>query len=158
LDSTKLRVFELPIESRDAAPLLQPEPSVRGWSWFAPYHDNEKIAFATDRGILGLFGINQFRNHDKALFPLLQSDYKLAESSDQLDRAQVVYAVENDFWIIANGEFQRFNFEWSSQRVVPYWPSALRLGSPLHPAQVDEAGKTIFVVTQDIARQIDLAT
>src|SRR6202008_1370925 len=63
-DQVKLRVFSLPVTNPDAASLLNPEPHVSGWSWFSPYFDAEKIAFATDRGVLGLFGVNQVHNDD----------------------------------------------------------------------------------------------
>jgi outer membrane protein assembly factor BamB len=157
LNRTKLRVFGLPIERRDEKPLLEVDP-VPGWSWFQPYHDDEKVAFATDAGVLALFGINQVRNEDKPLFPLSLKEEKLGDSTGGPARAQVVHAVEYDFWIISSENLQRYSFDYFGQRLGQRWPAALKLGSPLHATQLDASGKTIFLVTQDSARQIDLAT
>ena len=162
LDRMKLRVFALPIDRPDAPSLLQPEPRIRGWSWFPPYVDGEKLAFITDLGVFGLYGINQVRNEDAALFPEFREECRLVETAASLGRAQVVHAVENDFWVVANGDLQRVHFDIyrqkESQKVSPVWPKALRLGSPLHAAQSDETGKTLFLVTQDPERQIHRAT
>src|SRR5262249_2273855 len=114
--------------------------------------------FATDEGVICIFGVNQVRNEDKPLFSLLPKEVRLSDSSAVLGRAQVVHAIENDFWVLANGELQRFSFQLFSQELRPQWPASARLGSPVHAAQLDEAGKTIFVVTQDLTRQIYLAS
>jgi outer membrane protein assembly factor BamB len=158
LEHMKLRVFSLPIENSDAPPLVQPEPRIRGWSWFQPYHDTEKLAFITDVGALGLFGINQVRNEDRPLFPQLREDARPAISTLALGRAQVVHAVENNFWVLANGELQLLTVDIFNQKVHPLWPAPLSLGSPLHASQLDEEGKTLFVVTQDLTRLTCLAT
>jgi hypothetical protein len=158
IDHMRLRVFGLPIQSAEAPPLLVPEPRVRGWSWFEPYHDFEKLAFITDEGALGLFGINQVRNEDPPLFPQLKEEERLTQSAGRLGRAQVVHAVEDDFWVVANGDLQRLHFDVFHQRLVPLWAQALHLGSPIHAGQVDETGKTLFVVTQDLERGVYLAT
>jgi outer membrane protein assembly factor BamB len=161
LDHMKLRVFSLPIDDPEAAPLLPSEPRIRGWSWLRPYHDDEKLAFVTDAGNFELFGINQVRNDDKALFrqlPDSPEERKRARATTGLGRAQVVHVAENDFWVLENGELQRLHFDLFSQQMVPVWNSSRRLGSPVHAAQVDETEKTIFVVTQDLTRQIYLAT
>src|SRR5205823_559944 len=68
----QLRVFELPITDRHTKELdLEPRAALEGWTWFQPYHDPEKIVMLSDARVLGLFGIRQARNRDKALFPLL---------------------------------------------------------------------------------------
>ncbi len=156
LDWMKLRVFELPIPRPDAPPLL--EQRVKGWSWFQPYHDTEKLAFVTDTGALGLFGVNQIRNQDQPIFPELKEEPRLGQGEQRLGRAQVVYAKENDFWVVANGEMQRFYFDPFRARMTTLWPNPLRIGSPLHAAQPDEAAKVIVLVTQDLARQVFLVT
>lgn len=162
MDQMKLRVFGLPIEGPESPPLLRPEPPIRGWSWFPPYHDGERIAFATDAGRFGLFGINQVRNEDKPLFPELpeppEPKQKPVSADTGLIRGQVVHVVENDFWVLAEGKLQRWHFDRFGPRMVPVWEVALPLGSPMHAAQIDENEKTIFVVTQDLSRQIYLAT
>jgi hypothetical protein len=157
LDSMKLRVYDLPITNPDVQPLLQPEPHIHGWSWFQPYHDSEKLAFMTDVGVLGLFGINQVRNEDLPLFPLLPDLPKSGESTPRLGRGQVVHAVEDYFWVLGNGALEMVHFDLFSRKVIRLW-GPLPLGSPLHASQLDETGKTLFVVTQDLNRQISLAT
>jgi tetratricopeptide (TPR) repeat protein len=159
LDHMKLRVFRLPIDNPDAPPLLQPR--IRGWSWLQPYHDGEKLAFVTDAGVFELFGINQVRNDDDPLFRQLPDNPEeqgRGRVKTRLGRAQVVHVAENDFWVLESGELQRLHFDLFGSRMVPVWSNARRLGSPAHAAQVDDSEKTIFVVTQDLARQTYLAT
>jgi outer membrane protein assembly factor BamB len=162
LQHMKLRVYTLPIQNFDAQPVLQPEPRVPGWSWFEPYHDGEKLAFVTDVGTLALFGINQVRNNDPPLFrEELKVAFKPAAELTQpsLSRAQVVHAVENNFWILSNGYLQCVHYDLFTQQVVPLWPApGLRLGSPVHASQVDETGKRLFLVTHDTDRQGYLVT
>jgi outer membrane protein assembly factor BamB len=159
LEHMKLRVYSLPIDNADAPSILQPEPRIRGWSWFQPYHDSEKLAFVTDTGTLGLFGINQVRNVDPPLFPELPEDPKTTEAVLHPGRAQVVHAIENNFWVLASGELQWLHFDLVKQKTAPLWsPASLHLGWPLHASQIDESGKTLFVVTQDPDRQSYLAT
>jgi outer membrane protein assembly factor BamB len=157
-DRVKLRVFGLPINDSAAPSLLNPEPDVRGHLWFRPYFDDEKIAFATDRGMVGLFGINQVRNFDSPLFREIQGEIQLDNSAAGPVRAQVAHAVDNDFWIIANSSLQRYHLDIIGQRLKPVWPAALHLGSPLHAAQVDEAGTMLTIVSHDLNRDIYLAT
>jgi hypothetical protein len=163
LDQMRLRVFELPIENPEPAPLLKTEPRTRGWSWFRPYYDGERLAFVTDAGIFSLFGIKQVRNLDDPIFPELPE--KAAEPKQPplraeagLLRGQVVHVADNDFWILANGELQRIHFDPFGPRTVPVWDRPLPLGSPMHASQVDDSTKTLFVVSQDLSRQVYLAT
>jgi outer membrane protein assembly factor BamB len=163
LDHVRLRVFELPIENPDPTPLLKKEPRIHGYSWFRPYYDDERVAFVTDTGLFSLFGIQQVRNFDEPIFPELPemgTDSKqppvVAEAG--LVRGQVVHVVENDFWILANGNLQRIHFDPFGPRTAPVWSKPLPLGSAVHAAQVDDGTKTLFVVSQDPSRQIYLAT
>jgi outer membrane protein assembly factor BamB len=158
LHDMKLRAFAVPVTAPDASPILQPEPRIPGWSWFRPYYDDEKLAFVTDTGALGLFGINQIRNEDRPLFPMFRTEQSVSESGEQPGRAQVVHAAENDFWILAKGELRRYHLDLYRQKMVPLWSAPAALGSPLHAAQFDEATKTLVLVTQDPFRQVELAT
>src|SRR5206468_2725879 len=111
LEHMKLRVFGLPIDNPDAAPLHK-TARTRGWSWFQPYHDGEKVAFATDAGMFGLYGINQVHNTDQPLFPELAEQKQKTRMTDaRPTRAQVVHAAENDFWVLADGVLQRLYFD-----------------------------------------------
>jgi hypothetical protein len=174
LDHMKLRVFSLPIESSDASPILQPEPRIRGWSWFQPYYDREKLAFVTDAGNLGLFGVNQVKNVDPALFPMLPDEKQMLRADKQqpgsvaseLGRGQVLYgASENQFWVLDNGELRQLYLRQFEQKIVTDWTAWQNnknepafLGWPLHAGQFDENSKVLFVVTQDVRRQVQLAT
>jgi len=160
LDGMKLRAWRLPLEKVVQAPPLQPEPRVRGWSWFPPHCDGEKIVFATDAGILGLYGINQYHNTDPPLFPLFRQEIELQGNGRQPGRAQVVHATESDFWALARGRLQhwRMGLAPDGLKAAAVWKDPLELGSPLHAAQVSDDGGTLFVVTQSPARQACLAT
>jgi len=170
LSDMKLRAYSLPIQGPDAAQLPL-EPRVKGWSWFKPYFDYEKLAFVTDKGYLGLFGINQIKNEDPALFPMFRAETRLGAGAAGLGRGQVVHAAENDFWIMVNGELQRFRLYVYGEKMIPQWTAWLSkeednaakrenalLGTPLHAGQFDEKGRVLFVVSQDLHRQVHLAT
>jgi outer membrane protein assembly factor BamB len=162
LDAMKLRTWRLSLDqpTSPATPLL-PEPRVRGWSWFQSHCDGEKIVLATDAGILGLFGINQFHNADAPLFPLLPRQTTLEGETRSVGRAQVVLATENDFWVLAQGQLQHYRLGLApadGPRLAGVWPKPLVLGSPLHAAQLSDGHDTLFVVTQAADRPVCLAT
>ena len=158
-EQMKLRVFELPIDSSDAPP-SQPDKQINGWSWFEPCHDPEKFAFVTDKGFVGLFGINQPGNEDEGVFALAREDIRIGTTDSHLVRGQVVHALDNDFWIIAGGSLQRYYFDLFGQKLVrsPEWPNEVVTGSPIHTGQFDEANRVLTTVTRDLSRQITLAT
>ena len=85
LDGTLLRTFRLLPPNPNAAPgsaesrlrvdpVAMPDRRLRGWPWFPPFRDPEKLVTVTDAGVLGLFGIVQAHNKDDALFPLVRVD------------------------------------------------------------------------------------
>lgn len=160
LDSTRLRVFALPVQGTAAPPVLAREPLVQGWTWFPPYHDSEKLVQVTDAGVLGLIGIRQVRNEDKDLFLENKNVLELGPRTPLPGRAQVVHVLEDDIWVLARGELQLYHFNRYARKVVPLWSSSLSLGSPLHASQVETAGpnKTLFVVTQSLSQPTCLAT
>jgi hypothetical protein len=169
LDSMLLRTFSLPLEGARAGPVRMEEPLMRGWSWFPPQRDAEKLVFVTDAGVLGLFGVKQAHNDDSPLFPLVRTDSQppglvdLPGDPIARGRAQVAHALENDLWVLAEGRLQRQQLTFDRQagpRAVPHpsWSQALALGSPLHESQIDEDGTTLFLVTQPLAGQTCLAT
>ncbi len=172
LDAVQLRVFELPFKDRDATALpLQSEPRLEGWTWFTPFHDGEKVALITDAGRFGLFGIKQPRNRDEALFPWqmgpVDLDKLLAAGGGTRNRAQVVHADGDDFWVLSRGQMQRLQIVWSEGQgrkltAGAGWPGPLTLGSPLHASQVEEGRApgetTLVVVTQSQRQQVCLAS
>ena len=88
-DHMRLRVFALPLESSESPAIS--DKQIGGWSWFEPCHDPEKLAFVTDTGFLGLFGINQLGNEDEAVFALNREPIRLGGSDSHLVRGQVVH-------------------------------------------------------------------
>jgi outer membrane protein assembly factor BamB len=154
LEQMKLRAWDLPADWRTFADKPAVEYSVRGWSWFEPYADGEKIALTTDAGVLGLYGIKQRNNSDKAVFPLLgegRDAISLGLGRQPAGRTQVVYGTESDFWVLAQGELQHWRLGIDREKglmVGSEWPQALPLGSALHAGQVNATGDTLFVVTQ----------
>lgn len=148
LDSMKLRVFPLPIAAGEGKPtVLGPEPEVPGWSWFPPLQNCERIVQVTDEGVLGLVGINQFRNQDKDLFLEMKYPIPPDKKDEGKGRAQVVHVSEDDVWVLARGGLRLWHFDRYGPNLLPLWQQPLRLGSPLHAAQVDE-GRAMVLVTQ----------
>jgi len=179
LDATLLRTFRLlpPDPAADPAaresrlradPVAMPERRLRGWPWFPPYRDPEKLVTVTDAGVMGLFGIVQVLNKDDALFPLVRlpdreaGTVELSGHGTARGRAQVVFARENDLWVLARGRLLRYllTLDNAGPRVVPdsSWAQPLDLGSPLHDSQTDDDGRTLFLVTQSPNGQACLAT
>jgi outer membrane protein assembly factor BamB len=180
LDATLLRTFRLvppnpvaPPGAREARlqaePVNMPERRLRGWPWFPPYHDPEKLITVTDAGMLGLFGIVQAHNKDDPLFPLVrvpdaeEGTIELMPGSGAArGRAQVVHAEGDDLWVLARGRLMRYllTINDAGPRAVPYksWGGGLELGSPLHASQTDDAGRTLFLVTQSPNGQTCLTT
>lgn len=178
LDAMQLRVFELPIpgdvaKQAEAAVALSPEPRVRGWTWFPPAQDGEKLVTLSDEGLFGLFGIRQARNRDQALFPWLPEvgsggislDPFLKPAARGRGRAQVVQSQGDDFWLLANGKLVRLGLRWQQSvgpKLVQEWDPPLVLGSPLHASQVVQDRRTgratLFLVTQHLTQQTCLST
>jgi outer membrane protein assembly factor BamB len=160
LDAMTLHAFRLrdnPTESPVDATARLP-----GWSWFPPYHDPETIALVTDAGAIGLFGIQQKGDDDPPLFLLVDPDDRGAardrKAGDRAgthaparSRAQIVHASESGFWVLADGVLRHWRLgltRQSGRRLTPAWGDGLRLGAPLHAAQVSADRHTLFVVTQ----------
>jgi outer membrane protein assembly factor BamB len=179
LDATLLRTFRLLPPDPNAAPGAQdsrlrvgpepmPERRLRGWPWFPPYRDPEKLVTVTDAGVLGLFGIVQAHNKDDALFPLVRvpgnedGTVELTGHGAARGRAQVVFARDNDLWVLARGRLLRYvlALDQTGPRLSPdlSWKQPLDLGSPLHESQTDDDGRTLFLVTQAPNGQACLAT
>jgi outer membrane protein assembly factor BamB len=183
LNSMRIRAYPLPIEDPRAPPLpMNPDPRVRGWSWFPPYQDAEKIVQVTDDGMLGLFGIKQKRNEDNPLFLLVPPDPKqkggfgynlndlLKPKTNLRGRSLIAYVEEPDnFWVLAHGELQRLQLLMTLKQgpmVRAVWPKAVPLGLPLHESQTfaypfeigAEPPTSILLVTQPLTQQTALAT
>jgi hypothetical protein len=158
LEAMKLRAFGLPVEGTVPVSALQPEPRIRGWSWFPPFCDGEKLVLTTDAGVLGLFGIQQQGNDDKPIFPESTQEISLGANSSFPVRSQVIQVRDDDLWVLANGNLQRVHWDKYRQKITPKWPRPVGLGIPLHAAQVNDKTKTLFTVTQSISRPACVAT
>ena len=164
LGGTRLRAFTLGA-GPGAQPAAATELSVRGWSWFPPCCDGEKLALATDAGIFGLFGINQAHNDDPPLFRFLPEDVSLAADATgrPQGRAQVVYAGENDFWLLVRGELSHWHLGLDRTHGLRLaqsagWKLSEPLGWPLHAGQVDQGRDSLVVVTRALEGSTCLAT
>jgi outer membrane protein assembly factor BamB len=169
LDATQLRVFALPLTKRSGpAVSLNPVPRLRGWTWFPPFHDGEKVVAVTDAGVFSIFGIPQAGNSDASLFPLvptLNLEETLHTGGAASGRAQVVNVQGDDFWVFSGGVLQRFLKAWNAAvgpKLVPGWAEPLELGSPLHASQMvqDRATgqNTLYVVTHARKKEVYLVT
>jgi outer membrane protein assembly factor BamB len=152
LDAMTLRAFRLL-----ADPVVSPvkaEIRLPGWSWFPPYHDPETIALVTDAGAIGLFGIQQKGDFDPPLFPLVGEAGARGPSnpnSSKPARALLVNASESGFWVLADGVLRHWRLgltRQSGRQLTPAFGDGIRLGSPLHAAQVSADRRTLFLVTQ----------
>jgi outer membrane protein assembly factor BamB len=161
-ETTELHLYSLPITKPDAAPLPL-NLRVRGWSWFAPLQDAEKLALATDAGAVAVFGVRQPSNRDPLLYPMLAKDYFLdrpEHSGNPGSRAELAHFDASNFWVLAHGELHRLRLAlgpggWTMTKL---WSNPVALGGPLHGAQVDPTRKLLFFVTQPGAAQICLAS
>ncbi|MGL4553423.1 MAG: PQQ-binding-like beta-propeller repeat protein, partial [Gemmataceae bacterium] len=166
LRATDLKVYELPLLKRDAEPrALKPRAEMDGWTWFPPQADPEKLVMLTDGGMLGVFGIKQAGTNDPPLFSLLPAGGLRLETlrggGGAPGRSAVVQVQGNDYWTLALGRLQRLRLAWDAKegpKLVPVWPDAPLVGSPLHEGQSAEGGSRLVVVTQPAGRSAVWAT
>ncbi len=160
LDSMRLRAT--PIASKNSASAPISEVTVRGWSWFEPFFDGEKIVMVTDLGTLGVFGINQRGNQDSPIFGMLPQNPTLRPLGQENPvRSQLVFARDREFWVLIDGQLHQLELVIERDkglRLDEVWKHGTRLGSPLHAAQVDGSGEQVFVVTQSVDGDACLAT
>jgi outer membrane protein assembly factor BamB len=171
LDAVRPRVYQLPIADPETPPIeFKDPPRVRGWTWFSPYFDTEKVVMVGDAGDLGLFDVRQPGNpRDPALFPRVPGGIDLTPffgpPSKSRSRAELVQAAGEDFWVAAHGKLDRVRVRLDARAgftTSAVWPAPLALGSPLHQSQVVEDPRggrsTLFLVTRPLDRQVTLAT
>jgi outer membrane protein assembly factor BamB len=152
LAAMKLRAFRLLADPTNSP--AKAEVRLPGWSWFSPYHDPETIAVVTDAGAIGLFGIQQKGDDDPPLFPLLGQMVTAEVRSVKPARGQLVHASESGFWVLADGVLKHWRLGLSRQsgrQLVPAWGDGVRLGAPLHAAQVSADRRAFHLVTQSDA-------
>ena len=99
------------------------ELPVDGWSWFPLVSDGERIAVATDFGQFRLFGVKQLGSLDRPLFPLPEPRPPLpAPAEGRAVRGVVFPAEETAFWVVANGNLQKFRVGLVPSRGVEILP------------------------------------
>ncbi|HTK75221.1 MAG TPA: hypothetical protein VL371_08185, partial [Gemmataceae bacterium] len=116
------------------------ELPINGWSWFPAVNDGERIAVATDFGQFRLFGMKGFDSLDKALFAQPEPNPPLPAPADgRAVRGVVFPAEEAAFWVVANGNLQKFRLGLIPSRNVELLPMGppIPLGEPTQPPQLN---------------------
>ncbi|MCA9163576.1 MAG: PQQ-binding-like beta-propeller repeat protein, partial [Planctomycetales bacterium] len=157
LDSTRLRAYQLSapngFRSSSAAPVK--ERTIRGWSWFTPPTTPDRLTLVTDRGQLGVFGVN-LDNPAEAFFPMIHDGNEAVPSLPVQDtfRSQAIYSDENLLWISAGGKLQLLALDILNQKVRPVWPAegndGPAPGIPLHEARMDDSLSRVYLTTKAI--------
>lgn len=146
-----VKAFTLPIVDADQKP-LQPDLTLRGRVDFAPWHDAERLALATDTGALELYG---HKPQSRNAFPLVRlsgSELGLDSSGAEVGPALIAHADAENFWVVGGGRLHRLQTLFTREagpKLTPRWPVPPIVGSPLHAAQVleDAAGRPILFVS-----------
>ncbi len=155
LDDTQVRAFELqdPIgfAKPDAEPVRHRE--LKGWSWFTPPLTPDRMTVVTDKGELGVFGLN-LDNPDEALYPLILDGRgecpRLA--IDDPYRAMAIHSDEDLLWVMAGGTLRQIALDILKQRITTVWPKdesdAEVVGMPLHEATFDREAERLYLTTR----------
>jgi len=129
------------------------ELPVNGWSWFPPVSDGERIAVATDFGQFRLFGVTQFNSRDQPLVALPEPRPPLpAPGEGKAVRSVVFPAEEAAFWVVANGNLQKFRIELVPSRgveVTAVGPS-VPIGEPTQPPQINNRRDAACLVVRSL--------
>src|SRR5262249_11696364 len=173
IHETQLKLYPLPLRDKRTQPVaLAPVPKVRGWTWFTPRADSEKVVCLSDSARLGLFGIKQAGHRDSLLFPLVSertdagaqrpesagvdiSEYLGGASEGRRGRSLVAYAQGEELWPLAQGRLQRLEIRFDRRKgpqLSPRWSKPLELGSPLlpDPGVEGEEGRALILGTQPL--------
>jgi len=127
-----------PPQELPAIPVV--ELPLDGWIWFPPFADGERLAVATDFGQFRLFGVTQFSSLDKPLFPYQGPSSALSAPPDgRAVRGVVFRAEEAAFWVVMNGNLQKFRLENIPSRGVEVTPvgRSVPVGEPTQPPQLN---------------------
>jgi PQQ-like domain len=162
LDRVKLRVIPVPVADNGTI-AVQWQKSIRGWSWFPPYVDRERLALATDAGVFDLYGLGTRLGEALDVFPMVPEENLGSSVSGGRQpsegRALIVYAGAERFWVLAGGLLHKLLLTFDRQegpKLVERPVAEPGLGSALHAAQQRTSvdGKTtLFLATQAGAGQ-----
>ncbi len=157
-----LRAFALlPVPTPSADGTAPPETPataavelpVNGWAWFSPVSDGERIAVVTDFGQFRLFGVNQPGSLDKPLFPLPELRPPLPAPPEGKAVPGLVFAAEEAaFWVLANGNLQKFRLGLvpsRGQEILPVGPS-LHIGLPTQLPQLNNRRDCVCLVVRSL--------
>ena len=167
LDRMKLRV--IPVPAADNGTIAkQWQKSIRGWSWFPPYADSERLAQVTDAGVFGLYGVGTRVGEALDVFPVTREENLSGSPSGGRQpsegRALIVHAGAERFWVLAGGVLHKLLLTFDRQegpKLLERPVADPGLGSALHAAQerTSADGKTtLFLGTQTDAGQATLAS
>lgn len=151
LDRSRLRAWSVS-EGGFADPDVMPlaEQAVDGWSWFATQSSPDRLLFATDRGELGLFGLN-LDNPSEAIYPLIEDPSQPPStvlSGISGTRALLAYAQNQSLWVQAGSSLRRLTMDVVDRQVNQAWSTnedASADSIPLHEAQAREVRRKPFV-------------
>lgn len=162
LGNMTLRAFS----TRQRGAGLKPvrEFQIPGWSWFAASFDGDTLSLVTDRGFLGLYGVNR-GTKDDVLFQLSPRPLAItadvaaqgARGSDPSGPAQIVYVRMDEYWVLVDGRLYRRRFDLYRQQLVPSGGDPIELGNPLQQAVMSPDGRHLFLVTQERDRALATA-
>ena len=129
------------------------ELPVNGWAWFPPVSNGERIAVVTDFGQFRLFGVNQPGSLDPPLFPFPELHPPLPTPPEGRPVPGLVFpAEEAAFWVLANGNLQKFRLGLvpsRGQELLPVGPS-LHVGLPTQPQQLNARRDCAFLVVRSL--------
>lgn len=159
LDQTNLKVFALEAEGfAGVTEEAKEQWPVQGWAWFPPHATPDRVTLLTDRGDLGVFGLN-LDNRDEALYAIVQDQDRLFSlATRDAARTLVAHSEEHLLWVMAGGRLHLLSVDVIRQQVRPLWtkigPQHGASGIPVHEAQVDREAGLLFLVTMSPGGQV----
>jgi outer membrane protein assembly factor BamB len=155
--ATKIRAFAVPPVTKgrkeegappEVAPAAAGAVTVPGHVWFQPASDGERVAVVTDAGTFALYGTNQPGNQDAGLFPVPSAP--LPADPKAPSPGQVVYAEEDDFWVISRGNLFRLRLALTAAAGLQVAPSGVPrpAGVPVHRPQLNSRRDTVVAVVR----------
>lgn len=157
-DGTKVRAFPVLPPTRgpqpDGPPEVSPPPaaslSLPGHVTLPPASDGERVAIVTDAGTFALFGANQIGNQDAGLYAVPIPVAPLPADAKSPIPGGVVFADEDEFWILARADLIRLRVGLTPQFGVQVARTGdpKPTGTPLHRPQVTANRDTAVAVVR----------
>ncbi|MBI3461613.1 MAG: protein kinase [Planctomycetes bacterium] len=154
LEQMWLRVFLILQPDGFPSPKADPvgKQRLEGWSWFAPLSAPDRVTVITDKGDLGVFGLN-LDNEREAIYPVIATQFKDFKLPEDQYRSLAVHSEEHLLWTMAGGSLKKFALDVLNQKIRPLWPEPKGIADanrvPIHEAQIqmDRRGYTFFLTT-----------